>query len=78
MIMLNLSASIEELSYLCFNLNPEISQLVHKTIWLDPLNRNICVTLSAMEKIMYYLEPGYLNDRLQSQIDQQFSNGTVL
>ena len=68
-----LSMTGHEMAYLIFMLNPEITNLLHEEIWTDEFLRTIECTQNAMEKIMYYLEPGFLKDRLQYQIDKQYS-----
>lgn len=66
-----LSGTISELFGVCYELNKEITNLVHNEIWFDRNNFKIEVTYNAMEKIMYYLSPGFLKDRFQHQINRQ-------
>jgi len=72
-----LSMTIEEIQQISYYLNPEITNLLHEEIWTDEFLRTIECTQQAMEKIMYYLEPGFLKDRLQAQIDEQESNDKI-
>jgi len=71
--MIKLSATQEELFNVCYELNQEINDLIHSEIFIDFSNRRIECTENAMQKIMYYLSSGCLNDRLQYQIDNQIS-----
>ena len=72
--MITLSATQEELEYICYELNDEVTSLVHREIWLDFMNFKMEVTLNAFEKIMYYLEEGYLKNRFQIQFNNWREN----
>jgi hypothetical protein len=61
----------DELQYLCFGINDEIKNLVHKEIWLDYNNNRIEVTQNALEKILYYLEDPLLKQEIEFQITHQ-------
>jgi hypothetical protein len=69
--MITLSATQEELEFICYELNTEITQMLHRDIWIDFINFKIQTTFKAFEKIMYYLEEGYLKTRLQAQFNNQ-------
>lgn len=61
----------DELEYLCFELNDEIKNLVHKEIWLNFQNNRIELTRNAYEKIMYYLDDPLLKEEIKFQIKNQ-------
>jgi uncharacterized phage-associated protein len=69
--MIDLNMFIDELEYICFELNEEIKNLVHKEIFLDFDNYKIEVTQNALEKILYYLDGDIENVHLKQQITHQ-------
>ena len=68
---LKISLWHDELQYLCFGLNDEIKNLVHKEIWLYYANNCIELTQNAYEKMMYYLKDPLLKKEIEFQIKNQ-------
>ena len=72
--MYRINLFVDELEYLCFDLNPEIKQLVHKEIWLDFANNRIQLTQKALDKILYYIDDPLLKKEIEFQITMQNNN----
>jgi hypothetical protein len=64
-----------ELTFICFQLNDEIKNLVHEEIYLDFQNSTIEITKNAYEKILYYLSQSteYYCYNLKKRIQKQYN-----